>query len=150
MSKNFTITMSEEQVRTMSMACEVLMRLHIGQLDRILELPLAPNSEHEPALEDLSIARKHIEEAKRLLLGFSPEASHGIRNPLVSETARIAFDLHQVCRHRLAHDCSSDEELRDHVRYTVDYREPLQTAATPLASMQATSLEDESDPSPAP
>lgn len=111
----FTITMSEEQARVLSLACETLARLGMGQVDYALEY--APGD-----LDwDQRIAIKHLLAAP---MGFDhPNTSLGIR--AASLPARRAWDLHAVVRQQIA----MNNDFPEHDTWR---REPDQIAGEPL------------------
>ena len=111
----YTVTLSEDQVRVLSLACETLARLGMGQIDFALE--------HAPGDMDWDtrIGMKHYLSGK---MGFDhPNSSLGIR--AASLTARRAWDIHAVIRQQIA--LNNDFPAHDTWR-----REPDQIAGEPL------------------
>lgn len=111
----YTITLSEDQARVLSLACETLARLGMGQVDFALDY--VPGD-----LDwDTRLGMKHFLSEK---MGFDhPNMSLGIRAS--SLTARRAWDLHAVIRQQIALN-------NDYPQHAVWRHEPEQLAGEPL------------------
>lgn len=142
--KNYTITITERQAQIISLACEILARLGIGQWRHAIEqLPLKDKIDYEQWHKDLdyigTILMDHTIDG---VDGW--RRSHGIHSKKVSDTARVAWDIHHVIRHRLAWERAVKEGLveslsspRDWSKMmTVDYDEPSQIGEESLAVIQ--------------
>lgn len=111
----YTVTMSEDQARVLSLACETLARLGMGQVDYALEQ--APGDLNW----DQRIAIKHMMAS---WMGFDhPNMSLGIR--AASLPARRAWDMHAVIRQQIA----MNNDFPEHDTWR---REPDQLAGEPL------------------
>lgn len=124
--KTYTLAITEEQARVLVNACDFFSRIGIGQLDRVLD-EFRFSKDVSP--EKLDEARKFIDHAKFLLTGFPPNASHGIRSPQVKDIYRVAYDLQQVIRHRLAWDAKPEGGIGVH------FDEPWRSSNEPLATI---------------
>jgi len=95
-SEKLLLEITREQARVISEACELLARLHMGQLKEILWV-WGPNK-----IDSWEWANNLIEALRRRLF---PELLEGQFYPITSkkipDEARVAFDLHQVLRHHL-------------------------------------------------
>jgi hypothetical protein len=85
------------QIHVLERACEIIARLGIGQIDDAFdEIPKLKPVDWEDWHQDLddikATLRKHT------------EVGAGIGNNKVRDTARIAWDLYQVMRHRRSWD----------------------------------------------
>ena len=130
---NYTLTITERQARTLSMACEVLARLGVGQFkDALDHLP-------EAKQRDWSAWHDDMEQISRILSKHMPG---GIDISNADEEARTAWDLHAVIRHRLAWDRAKAEGVTDGTKrewpamMQVSYDEPMKYSEEPLAKME--------------
>lgn len=123
---DYTLTITEKQAQEISRACEILARLQMGQIDIALrELPLESAMDYDQV--------QYIENYLR-----SMYRQDGKRND------SIAWDLHQVVRHRLAWDQAiAAGEVEPGGRRNWDtmmgviYDEPLRMGGEPLARIEA-------------
>lgn len=124
-------------VPSLSWACELYARIGVWQLDVVLDtLPLDGSAGQYTALDSI----KNLAAAlKTKFTGLPPYSSHGIAGKNVDEKYRIAYDIHQVLRHRLARD-ELEEEGKDRPDVPLTcYDPPLQTAKCPLIQVQKVS-----------
>ena len=137
---NYTLTITERQARVLSMACEVLARLGMGQFkDAFEHLP-------EAKQRDLSAWHDDMEQISRILSKHMPGGIDGIRSSTgisnADEEARTAWDLHAVIRHRLAWDRAKAEGVTDGTKrewpamMQVSYDEPMKYSEEPLAKIE--------------
>ena len=94
-SPKYRIEVNEEQAKIISLALDIFSRIEAGQLEWVFSM--IPWKYRE----NLESAEPMLKELQLLLTGMQ-RGNLGIGN--VSNSARIAFDLHQVIRHRLAWD----------------------------------------------
>lgn len=138
---NYTLTITDRQARVLSMACEVLARLGMGQFkDALDHLPEAKN-------RDWSVWHDDMEQISRILSKHMPGGIDGIRSSTgisnTDEEARTAWDLHAVIRHRLDWDRAIAEGVTDGTKrewpamMQVSYDEPMKHSEEPLAKMDA-------------
>lgn len=136
----YTITVTNEQARVLAQATEVLARLGIGQfrdaLDRLPKRKAVPEGWHD----DMSLISKLL--SRHMIGGVDGyHSSLGIHSKDVPETSRIAWDLYQVLRNRLAWDRAVAEGIVESIdaprkwpeMIQVHYDEPLQVSGQPLA-----------------
>lgn len=142
-TNTYTITLTDAQARVLAQATEILARLGIGQFRDALErLP-----KHEVAPEgwynDLNAIGKLL--ATYMINNVDGyRSSLGIHDKNVSETSRIAWDLHQVLRHRLAWEHAVEVGVVESIdsprkwpeMIQVNYDEPLKASEHPLAVMK--------------
>jgi hypothetical protein len=125
--RKYTIQVTASQVETISLACEILARLGICQIDDALdELPMIDPVDWSEwhALKDELRAniRKHC------------DANLGIRKG--RDRHKSAWDIYQVLRHRLAWDRLKDEGKDKPDFYGVSYSEPFKASEEPLAEIK--------------
>lgn len=124
--RRYLLLLTEAQVESISCALEFYERAGgMGQLGEVLD-PWRRRC--RPA--NIEPARRALDEAQNLLTGLPFGASFGICSPEVPDEFRVAYDLHQVLRHRLAWD-----------RYpqggtNVVFDKPRQTGQEPLATIK--------------
>lgn len=137
----YTLTITESQSRVLSMACEVLARLGMGQFkDAFEHLPLRTQN------FDIDAWHDDMEQISRILSKHMPGGIDGIRSSTgisnADEEARTAWDLHAVIRHRLAWDRAKEEGVTDGTKrgwpamMQVSYDEPMKYSEEPLAKME--------------
>lgn len=141
MSNTYTLTVTPEQARVISTACELLARLGLGQWPEFLRhMPGQVPMEYHNAIDRL------LPEMARLLSEHGPQGtaingwnSHlGVGSPHVRDAAHTAFDLHQVIRHRLAWDAAKAEGKDKDRMHTmgVQYDTPMHYGREPPAKME--------------
>ena len=108
--KQFTITLSERQLRLLAYACRVTDRLIIGQLDFSLKeccegafLKLHKNDEAGKVGSDMwktmrFVVEKSMDILRKLCWGVEGGQNHGI---YFDETADILFDMQMTMEHAL-------------------------------------------------
>lgn len=95
--KHYTLHLTEGQAVALSQACELVSRLHMGQIKDLewsVEYPGTQNREDVWALCD---AMKHL-----MWPDYPNNANPGITSPEVHDVARVLYDLHQVIRKAIA------------------------------------------------
>ena len=109
-NKQFTITLSERQLRLLAYACRATDRLIIGQLDYSLKeccegafLKLHKNDEAGKVGSDMwytmrYVVGKSLDILRKLCWGVERNTNHGI---CYDETADILFDMQRVIEHAL-------------------------------------------------
>mgnify|MGYP003469141835 FL=1 len=132
-NKQFTITLSERQLRLLAYACRVTDRLIIGQLDFSLQEccegafeKLHKNDEAGKVGSDMwktmrFVVEKSMDILRKLCWGVERNTNHGI---CYDETADILFDMQKVIEHALW--LEKDPEKRP--KYTNDafeHRSPI-------------------------
>lgn len=148
MPATYTLTVTAKQAAIISQACELLTRLGLGQWPEFIRHLPGDAFVHACELENelrpvmaAWFARHPIGKDKVVINGW--RSSLGIGSQHVSSEARVAFDLHQVIRHRLAWDKAvadgiTDGQTRDWSRMmVVNYDDPMRCGPEPLAKMEA-------------
>lgn len=144
----YTLTVTAKQAAVISQACELLTRLSLGQWHEFIRhMPgdafchsIELEDELRPIMEEW-LACHPIGKNEVVIDGW--RSNLGIGSPDVSSEAKVAFDLHQVIRHRLAWDKAvadgiTDGQTRDWSRMMiVDYDDPMRYGTEPLATMEA-------------
>lgn len=139
----YTLTVTEKQAQVIATAAELLARLGIGQFRDALEhLPMPeflPPGWHD----DMDAIGKIL--SRHMAGGIDGHSSSlGMHHKDTPEVSRVAWDLYQVIRHRLAWD----RAVRDGVvepgaprkwpeMIQVFYDEPMKTSDQPLATVKA-------------
>lgn len=139
----YTLTMTDTQARVIAQATEVFARLGIGQFRDALEH--LPKREYVPEgwFHDMDIIGKMM--SKHMIDGVDGYSSNlGIHSKDVSEESRVAWDMHQVVRHRLSWDRAVEEGVIKSINsprkwpemMQVSYDEPMKASEHPLAVMK--------------
>lgn len=119
------IEITKEQAKVISQACELMARLHMGQVDEIIDLQ---------AHKRLNVIGLHrmLKEVKQALFPElkAPNAYHSLTSKEIPDAARIAYDIHQVIRRHLA-----GERPKNSFPYIV-YDDPLKTGNEPLIKIE--------------
>lgn len=148
MPATYTLTVTAKQAAIISQACELLARLGLGQWPEFIRRMPGDAFCHSAELEDelrpimaAWFARHPIGKDKVVINGW--RSSLGIGSQHVSSEARVAFDLCQVIRHRLAWDQAVADGITDGTTrprsqmLTVNYDDPMRCGPEPLAKMEA-------------
>lgn len=140
MSQTYRVTgLSEQHLRVLVRALDFMGRMGLGQFKEVMGVA-------DPAFkvggDERAIAEKLLMQARSLLMpGLeATNAYWSIRSPQVSDDLRVAFDLQQVIRHRLAWDGNPKGD------FTVDFDEPWRTSER----VGLVRMEKESDELPPP
>jgi hypothetical protein len=124
----YTIELTENQAAVIQRACEVYMRLCIGQLEHVHDVTIWGEAEpKEGHAIEANRVRAYSNALKFEMFGFNPQESWGVyQSP---NRIRTAYDVIQVIRHRLAWDI---RPLQDGKGWNVNYNTPLQCGDEPL------------------
>ena len=124
--REYQLTLNEQQVEIAHRALEFYERVGgLGQIEEVMD-PWRLRCEAN-VLEPAECA---LREVKRYLTGFGYGASYGIRSEEVPDEYRVAYDLQQVLRHRLAWDRTPGGGIG------VWFDRPHQTGQVPLAKIE--------------
>ena len=121
----YTLTVTPAQAAIIRDACELLARIHLGQIDHVVD---------EISLRGGEVIDVH--EAKNLAGKLRMELfPKGISYPHNSRLDRAsnAWDLYQVTRNVIAHN---ERPPTEENKGDVSYREPMLTGTEPLAEME--------------
>jgi len=131
----YTITLTDRQAATLSEACELLARLGVGQITTLIDY--IPSDTWRRS----DIVRKVETFAAEITPSLDCEVNE-FSSPYRKrqrDTSNIAWDIHQVLRHRRAWDEAirtgmiKDGEPRTPAMFGVQYNEPHQMGSEPLA-----------------
>lgn len=103
-------------------ALDLFSRVHVGQLDAAYWALLGNDNSQEQIVGLKYLRTLLVNKVNCLVTGMHPNASWGISSPEISDRARIAFDLKQVVRHRLAWDANSEGGI------AVSFDRPMRTS----------------------
>ena len=142
MTRRYTITVTAEQARIISNACELMARIGIGQWAEFLYyLPGANKMNWNDMREELlPVMERHLKPFVGIDGWYS---SLGVGSDKSAPDTDEAFDLSAVIRHRLAWDRAVDNGITDgvtrnwDVMMAVDYDEPMRCGSEPLARIEA-------------
>lgn len=100
----YNLSLTKKQAEVLVRATDVYMRLLMGQFNIVAEQFLFREG---VTSERMDMARRHLDAAKVCLfpeLQGSSTASLSMTSPKNEEASRVAYDIHQVIRHRLTWD----------------------------------------------
>jgi hypothetical protein len=120
----YLLEINEEHAKVIIEALDVFSRIHMGQLDIVAEQLNFSDFFNKTNVYDTGFKLK-IDELKTMI-GLCGNSHLGIRNKMVHEYAKIAFDIQQVIRHRLAWTKHPQGGT------TVDFSKPLICGKLPL------------------
>jgi len=142
--KTYTLTITEEQAKTIQVACELLARIQGGQVREVFQhLPLREGidwSVYHEIQDDLT--KRMPEILKDEINGWN---SHfGVGHPDLPKSHDIAWDLYQVVRHQLSWEYAVEqgwvEDLNSPRKWDkmlgVSFDEPMRFGCEPLAKME--------------
>jgi hypothetical protein len=129
----YTLHLTERQARVIVDALDLFSRIGMGQLKEVAYvLRQNPLPSSDPDLEArttlLSEIRDKLDTLSRYWMkgpGF-----YGITSKSISDRFRIAFDIQQVIRHRLAWDRNPQGDI------TVDFDNPTKTSEEDLPKIE--------------
>ncbi len=135
--KRYVLTVTDKQLYIIRDACELLARLHLGQFESAVdEVRMWNDNVATGAGWDARAVCPNIKSA--LFPTLSHNGYFGIRNETVPDRARVAFDIYQIARYRLAWD-RWDQKGGD--TYAVQFQTPHQLGEEPLADCERLSTE---------
>lgn len=128
----YRLTMTEGQAQVIQRALEIYGRLCLGQVKAAIDqVPF--NSKRKI---DYQRVRSLSDEMKFELTGMQSNASYGIYCKEVDESARVAWDLQQILRHKIAWDNNPKGGN------TVNFNKPMKSSKKePLAIIEKKSKE---------
>ncbi len=128
-SERFTTnvtTLDLEEWNLVTRALEYYSRVHMGQISWDTEsLVLSYNHPQRitnDAWDELLSLRRSLDDLIPLATGLAPNAYYGISHEALPDAPRVAFDLYQVIRHRLAWDQFPEGG------HTVNFNTPMRTS----------------------
>lgn len=129
----YKLTLTEEQAKVIAQALDLFSRIGCGQFEEILHHPTIAKKLYE-LIDSNEYSRKkeaaqnYIETAKELITGFRPGTSKSI--VVADEPNRIAHDIFQVIRNRIAWDKIPTGGIG------VDFQDPLKCSEQPLPKIE--------------
>lgn len=116
----YTLILSGKQAQIVSLALNLFSRIQAGQFDMMLSLGMSlPVS-----TEKRQLVRHLLDQASHEYSGLPKGASYGILSREIHDDARVAYDIHQVIRHRLYWDRNPESKTF----WFVDGDEPWKTS----------------------
>ena len=104
MANKIILELNEVQAKVISVGCEILARIQMGQLDEVAMQLFHLHSAKDPEMSKLwDMLKTRLEDAESVVgalygtKGYHP----GIHSEKLPDTARVAFDIHRVMRHQL-------------------------------------------------
>lgn len=120
-NNKYNLSISTNQARTLCRALDLYSRIGMGQFTEIL-FTYERGGMLEPRYREEAV--KLLDRLHYLITRLPPSAYHGIHSNAIHDDLRVAFDLQQVIRHKIAWT----EEPGGGA--TVDFREPMRTSTT--------------------
>jgi len=123
----YRLTFNEEQARLIVQAMDAYSRLSIGQFDAAI----GSTWMHKILEVDRKEVEYHCNQLKKIFTGMDhPGASYGIYSKEILDRARIAWDIQQVVRNRLAWDKNPEGG------FTVNFDSPMKSSEQPLPMIE--------------
>ncbi len=128
----YTLTLNEKQADVLNHALELFSRLKAGQLQELWHL-CATGKQDRQEFEDIASKLKTC-----LFPELTASGSHGVGQGTFHGDDRgdVAWDLHEVVRHRLAWSRAGNPSHRDYKKMLGhNYDKPTSWSGEPLAEM---------------
>ena len=140
-NKRYVLSLNERQARTVVNALDCYTRMFMGQIGFALDdayRDICSREQRDRPQLDYERCYNAIGELKAVLFPeLHQNASYGITSPEVSETARVAIDIHDVLRNRVAWTTNPKGS------YTVDFETPMHFSREPLPGCEVHDAQDE-------
>lgn len=144
MTKKYTITLTEKQIRAIQEATDLLQRVQLGQWREIQDsLPLKKPIDYGCFHEDMDEIGRIL---SRYMIGGinGTNSSLGVGNENLPESNAILYEIHRVIRHKLSWEravedgiVESEDSPRDWSKMmTVNYDFPLKYSEEPLITIE--------------
>jgi len=128
----YTLELTENQAAVIQRACEIYMRLCIGQLEHVLDVTIWGEAEvKEVHAIEANRVRAFSDALKYEMFGFQPQESWGVHQ--APNRVRTAYDVLQVIRHRLALDI---RPLNEQNKWNINYNTPIKCGDEELPKMK--------------
>lgn len=142
--KEYLLKINERQAQLLVDVCDLYSRIGIGQIEEIVNLARHGMLKHKNGktadYENLNVADHMIRQVKLFLFGLESNANYGIHNETISDMYRVAWDLQQVIRQRLAWDRRGNPQKREWGEELsmmgVHYDEPHKASKEPLPKIE--------------
>lgn len=136
MSKQYTLHLTEKQARVIVNALDLYSRIGMGQLKEVAYVLRATQKlndntdvEIQERSDQINIIRDRLEAISRYWMNGS--GYHSITSQKISDVFRVAWDIQQVIRHRLAWDKNPKGDI------TVDFDDALKTSEEQLPTIES-------------
>lgn len=141
MGKKITLTLelTELQAAILKDALELYFRVGLGQLNQVTSVLLPMRQEKylkEDVHDNYLEIREAFVEAKRLLFGFGHGESHGIFSPHLPDRFKVAADIHDSVRSKLAWHKNPGGG------FTVDFDPPAHFGSEPFPTVTIKEVPD--------
>lgn len=136
---DYEIRVTKEQACTLQKCLEFYARILMGQFDEIKYGVMdSPVYEKMPQ-HDIDAFSDALKDLQKLFTGAT-NTYYGIAGDMSPKDAKIAWDLYQVVRHRIAWD-EHPEGYKEF--YSVSFSDPSPVSQEPLAEMKKVDKEDQ-------
>jgi len=129
----YKLTLTKEQAAVIAQALDLFSRIGCGQFEEILRHPTIVKKlykliDSDKYLKSREEAQYGIRVAKKVITGFEPNSSESI--VVADEPNRIAYDIFQVIRNRIAWDEKPAGGME------VDFTDPTKWSEQPLPQIE--------------
>ena len=125
----YKLVISEKQAKVIIQALDLFSMVGTAQFEELLNHPQWRKKVlTDPT--DNNVCKTLLSEAKRVLTGFSQNASYSVLDGKVSEENRIAYDILQVVRYKLAWDKNPKGGMQ------IDFDKPSPLSEEPLPEIE--------------
>ena len=140
LSLSYQLTLNEKKARVLSNALDLYARVISFQLETVADVIMFDNNDlkvystdgEEIPYEDLHNFKDALRQLKAQFLKCHPNSSHGIQSRHISDSARIAYDIHQVVRNSVYEN--SDGRKNRHSVYSHKPRKTSEEEDLPTIS----------------
>jgi len=123
----YNLKINKKQAEVINKALDLYSRIGTGQVNEILWHPSVAKKIRENQMNHKIVAQL-FDDIKKIIWGYAPNELGGIN--MAEETDKIAYDLHQVIRHKLAWEENPEGDI------TVNFRKPMRYSDENLANME--------------
>lgn len=95
----YRLEITRKQAQVIQEACDLYSRLKCGQMEELLRFF---DLRARASRDDFQAARVFLEKIGQIVTGLGPGVSHSVGSHEIGDEARVAYDLLQVIRNRLA------------------------------------------------
>jgi hypothetical protein len=130
---NYTLNINEQQAKVISNALDLYMRIGMGQLTEILQHPTIMAARD---VKDIPAVEANLRQVKSLIFKDLPKGVyHSVLSEKIDDSNRVAYDLCQIVRNRLAWDRLTVANLENLNQtgskpFGVWFDDPYQTSTT--------------------
>lgn len=128
---SFVLTLSEKQAEVLVAALDFYSRIGIGSIQEVQNVVMRERHCRPDACHDA--VRNALDFVKRELYGLEANAGFGIFHKDVPDHFKVAWDLQQVIRHKIAWTANPGGG------FGVNYHEPMKSGSEQLATIDVAS-----------